>query len=95
MHVYVWEHIVSLNYRMAIGILTKLVRDKVLMTPHIYTDVWTKFAQGWIQGGAKIGHGGPLLQRTSYSDRKATATNRMHRNHLEAFRKKCCYFWFH
>ena len=39
--------------------------------------------------------GGPLLQRTSSSERKATASNRMHRSDLEAFWKKCCYFWFH
>ena len=44
---------------------------------------------------AKIGHGGPLLQRTFFSDWKATATNRMHSKYLEAFGKKCCYFWFH
>ena len=49
--------------------------------------------QGRIQGGAKIGHGGP--QETSSSDRKATATNQMHSNDLEACGKKCCYFWFH
>ena len=65
------------------------------MTPHICIDFWAKSAQGWIQGGAKIGHGGPLFQRTSSSDRKVTATNRMHRNYPEAFGKKCCYFWFH
>ena len=46
-------------------------------------------------GRGKIGHWGPLLQRTSSSDRKATATNRMHISGLEAFGKKCCYFWFH
>ena len=51
--------------------------------------------QGRIQGGAKIGHGGPLLQETSSSDRKATATNRMHSSDLETCGKKCCYFWFH
>ena len=38
--------------------------------------------------------GGPLLQRTSSSDRKATATNRMHSSDLEAFGKKCSYFGF-
>ena len=43
---------------------------------------------------AKIGHGGPLLQETS-SDRKATATNQMESNDLEACGKKYCYFWFH
>ena len=59
------------------------------------TSFWARSAQGWIQGGAKIGHGGPLLQETSSSDRKATVPNRMHNNDLEACEKKCCYFWFH
>ena len=36
-----------------------------------------------------------LLQESSSSDRKATATNQMHSNDLEACGKKCCYFWFH
>ena len=94
-HIYVWEHIVSLNYRIVWWIFTKLGRDKVLMTPHICIDFWAKSAQGWIQGRAKIGQGGPLIQRTSSSDWKATATNRIHSNYLEAFGKKCCYFWFH
>ena len=65
------------------------------MTPHICIDPWAKSAQGWIQGGAKKGPGGSLLQRTSPSDRKATATNRMQSSDLEAFGKKYCYFWFH
>ena len=56
------------------------------MTSHICIASWAKSAQGWIQGGAKIGPGGSLLQRTS--DRKATATNRMHSSDLEAFGKK-------
>ena len=57
-HVYVLEHIVSLNYKIAWLIFTKLGRDKVLMTRHICIDSWAKSAQGWIQGRAKIGHGG-------------------------------------
>ena len=50
-------------------------------------------AKGLVQGGEKIGHGGPL-QESSSSDRKNTETNRMHSNDLEACGKKC-YFWFH
>ena len=65
------------------------------MTPHICIDSWAKSAQGWIQGGAKIGHGGPLLQETSSSDRKAKTTNQMHSSDLETCGKKCYYFWFH
>ena len=60
-HVYVLEHIVSLNYKIAWLIFTKLGRDKVLMTLHICIDSWAKSAQGWIQGGAKIvPRGGPF-----------------------------------
>ena len=36
---------------------------------------------GW---GQSRSHGGPLLQRTSASDWKPIATNRMHSNDLEA-----------
>ena len=70
-------------------------RDEVLMVPYKCCCFSARSAQGWIQGGAKIGHGGPLLQETSSSDRKATGTNRMHSNDLKACGKKCCYFWFH
>ena len=46
------------------------------------------------RGGSRAGqkcHGGQLLQRTSSSDRMATATNRMHSSDLEAFGKKYCF----
>ena len=46
-------------------------------------------------GRAKIGHGGPLLQKTSSPDWKDTATNLMHSNDVEACGEKCCYFWNH
>ena len=44
-HVYVWEHKVSLNYRIIWWMLTKLGRDKVLVTSHICIDFWAKSAQ--------------------------------------------------
>ena len=50
------------------------------------------------RGGSRAGQNmsrGPLLQESSSSDRKATATNRMHSNDLETYAKKCCYCWFH
>ena len=47
------------------------------------------------RAGPKKVTGGPLLERTSSSDWKATATNRMHYNDLEACGMKCCSFWFH
>ena len=93
MHVYVLEHIVSLNYRIAWWIFTKLGRDKVLMTPHICIDSWAKSAQGWIQGGVTIGPRGSLLQRTS-SDRKATATYWMHSNDLKHLGRSIVIFGF-
>ena len=74
-----------------------LGRDAVLMVPYKCCYLSARSTQRRIQGGAKIGYGGPLLQETSSSDWKATATNRMHSNDLEACGKKCCYryFWFH
>ena len=84
MHVYVWEHIVSLYYRTALLMFTKLGRDEVLTVPYKCCCFSARFVQGRIQGGQKKVTGGPLLQRTSSSDWKATATNRMHSNDLEA-----------
>ena len=57
MHVYVWEHIVSLYYRTALWMFTKLCRDEVLMVPYKCCCFSARSVQGWIQGGAKIGHG--------------------------------------
>ena len=89
-------HIFDFFSRTAWWILMKLGRDEVLMVPYKCCCFSASSAQGRTQGGAKIGHGGPLLQECSFSsDRKATATNRMHSNDIEAFGKKCCYFWFH
>ena len=102
MHVYVWEHIhvVSLPYRTNQWIFTKLGRDEVLMIPYnrdLYIGpclqvvvFFDQIRPGVDQGWAKIGHGGPFLQRTSSSDRKATATNGMHSDILLACGMKCC-----
>ena len=73
----------------------KLGRDEVLMVPYKCCYFSARSVEGRIQSGAKIGHGGPLLQRTSSSDRKATATNRMHSSDLGECKKKCCYLLFH
>ena len=73
----------------------KLGMDEVLKVPYKCCCFSARSVQGRIQGGAKIDHGGPLLQETSSLDRKATATNRMHSSDLETCGKKCCYLWFH
>ena len=88
-------HIFDFFSRTAWWILMKLGRDEVLMVPYKCCCFSARSPEGRIQGVAKIGHGGPLLQETSSSDRKATATNQMLRSDLEACGKKCCYFWFH
>ena len=63
MYVYVWEHIVSLYYRTAWWMFTKLGRDEVLMVPHLRLGFLARFAQRWIQGGTKIGQWGvPSLE---------------------------------
>ena len=38
---------------------------------------------------------GGLLQESASSDLKATATNQIYSNDLEACGMKCCYFLFH
>ena len=72
----------------------KLGMDEVPRVPYMFQGILARSVQKRIQGGANIGHGGNLLQESSSSDWKATATNRMQINDLEAY-KKCCYFWFH
>ena len=100
MHVYVLEHIVSLSYRslfidLFLFIFTKLCRDvKVLMVRDLYLGSSANSSQEWVQDRAKIGEwdvSSPkdFLTLEGYSD------NRMHRNDIEAFGKKCCYILFH
>ena len=40
--------------------------DEVLMVPYKCCCFSARSSKGRIQGGAKIGHGGPLLQETSF-----------------------------
>ena len=55
---------------------------------------WPDLPKGGSRAGRKIGDGG-LLQESASSDWKATATNQMYSNDLEACGMKCCYFLFH
>ena len=73
--------------------ITKLGRDEVLKAPHMREHVSAISAQGWVQVGAKIGHGWPLLKKNSSSEPKATATNQMHSNDLKGCGKKCCFIF--
>ena len=75
MHVYVWGHIVSLYYRTAQWMFTKLGRDEVLMVPYKCCCFWPDPYRGGSRVRPKNITGGPLQQRTSVSDWKATATN--------------------
>ena len=54
-------HIFDFFSRTAWWILMKLGRYEVLMVPYKCCCFSARSAQGRIQGGAKIGHGGPLL----------------------------------
>ena len=94
MHIYVWEHIVSLYYRTAWWMFTNLVGIKYTW-PSICIKVFRPYLpKGGSRAGQKKVAGGPLLKKTYSSDWKATATNRMHSNDLEACGMKCC-FLFH
>ena len=81
------KNIDILSYRTAWWTITKLGKDEVFMVQSLC--YLKPFGQGRIQGGAKI------VRQRSPSDSKASATNPMHSNDLEACGKKCCYFWFH
>ena len=70
-------------------IVMKLGRDEVLMVPYKCCCFSARSTKGWIWGGAKIGHGDPLLKQTS-SDRKAI--NRKHSSDLEVCGKNSCNF---
>ena len=56
-------HIFNFFSRTAWWILMKLGRDEVLMVPYKCCCFSARSAQGWIQGGAKIGHGGSPSSR--------------------------------
>ena len=58
-------HIFNFFSRTVRWILMKLSRDEVFMVPNKCCCFSIISAQGWIQGGAKIGHGDPFLQETS------------------------------
>ena len=75
---------------------TKLGRDEVLMARHMHKDDLAILPRGRsrVRQNRSPGGGG-LLQKTSSSDLKATATNRIHSSDLEACVMKCCCFWFH
>ena len=52
-HAYVSEHIVSLNNRIALWILIKLGRDKLLMTPAFLLTFWPNPPRGGSRMGPK------------------------------------------
>ena len=74
MHVYVWKHIVSLYYRTALWMFTKLGRDEVLMPGTCIEMFWPYLPRGGSRARQNRSRGGPL-QKFSSSDWKATATN--------------------
>ena len=53
MHVYVSEHIISLYYRAALWVLTKLGRDEELIAPQMCKGVSARFIQGEPRAGQK------------------------------------------
>ena len=63
MHVYVWEHIVSLYYRTAKWMFTKLGRDEVLMARHMHKNVLAISAHGRIQARQTRSRGVPFFKK--------------------------------
>ena len=98
MHLFRWRKKECMYmYRNTKSALTTELLDGCLwnLAPHMHWGVLARSTQGRIQGRAKIGDGRGLLQESASSDLKATATNQMYRNDLEACGMKCCYFLFH
>ena len=81
-------------YRTALWMFTKHGRHEMLMVPYKCC-FFGQICPGADPGRGQNRSGGPLLQGTSASDWKATATNQMHSNDIEACGMLYCYFWFH
>ena len=64
-----------MDFEIVASTLKKLGRDEVLIALHLWLDFSANPTQGWIQGGAKLGHGGsPSLRNfffkpEGYSDK--------------------------
>ena len=95
MHVFVLEHLVSLQYRTAWLMFTKLGMDELFMAPHTFLCILTRSALVWSREGQKLMKEEPFFKKTSSSGRKATVTNRMRSIDLRRCGEKCCYFWLH
>ena len=76
------------------GCLRNLVGIKCSWPGTCIKMFWLYLPRGWSRARQNRSRG-PLLKKTSSSDWKATATNWMHSNDLEACVMKCCCFWFH
>ena len=61
MHVYVWEHIVSLSYITDWWIFMTVSRDEVFIVPYKWYCFSARSVQGRIQGGAKKRPGVPFF----------------------------------
>ena len=62
MHVYVLDHIVSLCYKTALWMFTKLGRDEVLVAPHMWLDIGQTLPRGGSRAGQKYVNEGSLLK---------------------------------
>ena len=69
--------------------------DEILMVPYKCCCFSARSVQGRIQGEAIIGHGGSPSSTNFFFRLEDYSKNRMHSNHLEAFRMKYGYLWFH
>ena len=95
MHVYVWEDIASLTTEPLNGCLRNLVGMKCSWPGTCVKMFWPYLPRGGSRARQNRSWGVPFFKKTSSSDRKATATNRIHSNDLERCVMNCCCFWFH
>ena len=100
MHVYVFEHIISLSYRTTWWMFTKLHRDEVLIITHLFMGFLANSTQGRIQGGGgnlpKIGQWGvpspnDFFFRSECNSNKPNASPYPELKYCDC----CCSDWFY
>ena len=85
MHVYVWEHIVSFNYRTAEWMFMKLDRNEVLMVPYKFVVFFGHICPGADPGrGEKRSQGVPIFNKLLLQTGRLHQQTNLHSNDLEA-----------
>ena len=95
MHVYVWEHLVSLDYRTTEWMFTKLGRDEVPMPGTCIKMFWPYLPRGRSRARQNRSWGGEGSPSSINFFFRLEGYSNKPNSYLEACVMKCCCFWFH